>query len=157
MPDPSLTPHGESQCLALRDSFPYHDRITHLVASPMRRTIYTCALGFDTEINDKGLTIIALPELQETSDLPADTGSVPAKLHEEFDNGPMKGIVDLSLVKEGWNDKSSSSKFAPIASKIEARAKEARQWLRALGQKYGKDADIVVTTHGGYLHYCEFP
>lgn len=150
--DPSLTPFGEEQCLALRSTFPYHDKITHLAASPLRRTIYTCLLGFDAEVKS-GKKVIALPEAQETSDLPCDTGSDPAKLALEFANSPYKDKVDLSLVHEGWNDKSSGTRWAPTASQIEVRAKEARRWIRDLGKKYGKEAQIVLVTHGGFLHY----
>lgn len=65
----------------------------------------------------------------------------------------MKGMVDLGLVEVGWNDKSEGTRWAPEASKIEARARDARVWLRALGMRHGEDAEIVVVTHGGYLHY----
>lgn len=152
--DPDLTPLGEKQCETLRTAFPYHDRITHLVASPIRRTIYTCLLAFESCITEKGLHVIGLPELQETSDLPCDTGSDPPKLKEEFGSGKWKDAVDLSLVKDGWNDKSAGGPWAPSAAKIEARAKVARRWLRDLGLKSEKEnVDIVVVTHGGYLHY----
>lgn len=152
LPDPDLTPFGVFQCKELQKTFPYHDRVTHLIASPMRRTIYTCLLGFEQEVKS-GKKVVALPELQETSDAPCDTGSDPSKLKAEFDSEPWRGDVDLSLVHEGWNNKSYYTKWAPEAHKIEARAKEARIWLRELGLKYGEDADIVVVTHGGYLHY----
>ncbi|KAL2115950.1 hypothetical protein VTJ04DRAFT_10205 [Mycothermus thermophilus] len=46
LPDPELTPLGVDQCRQLRESFPYHDVVTHLVASPMRRTLRTCLLAF---------------------------------------------------------------------------------------------------------------
>ena len=98
--------------------------------------------------------MLALPELQETSDLPCDTGSDPAKLVEEF-GGEGEGKVDLSLVKEGWNNK--QGKWSLSASAIEARAREARLYLRTLGTeaaaKTNQDQHIVVVTHGGYLHY----
>lgn len=152
LPDPTLTPLGESQCQALRRVFPYYDKITHLVASPLRRTIYTCLLSFEAEVKS-GKKIVALPELQETSDQPCDTGSDPAKLQEEFGNSQWKGTVDLSLVHEGWNDKSANTRWASRGDKIEARARDARRWLRDLGMKSGRDAEIVVVTHGEYLHY----
>jgi len=152
LPDPSLTTLGEAQCEALRKVFPYHGRITHLVASPLRRTLYTCLLGFEAEVKS-GKKIIALPELQETSDVPCDTGSDPAKLQEEFGTGQWKGTVDLSFVHEGWNHKAANTKWAPSAAKIEARAREARRLLRDLAMKSGAEAEIVVVTHGGFLHY----
>lgn len=107
----------------------------------------------------RGLKVHALPELQETSDLPCDTGSSPSKLTSEFSTGEYAGCVDLSLVHEGWNSK--TGKWSPASSAIEARAKEARIWLRELAEEAHKkgevngngDVEIVVVTHGGYLHY----
>jgi len=154
LPDPDLTPLGKQQCSTLASNFPYHERITHLVASPLRRTLYTCLLSFPEEV-ERGLKVVALPELQETSDLPCDTGSEPAALAAEFEEGKFAGAVDLRLVKEGWNDK--RGKWSPASSAIEARARQARIWLRNLaegsGSDSGRDVDVVVVTHGGYLHY----
>jgi hypothetical protein len=104
---------------------------------------------------ERGLKVVALPELQETSDLPCDTGSEPAALAAEFGEGKFAGAVDLRLVKEGWNDK--RGKWSPASSAIEARARQGRIWLRNLaegsGSDSGRDVDVVVVTHGGYLHY----
>jgi broad specificity phosphatase PhoE len=150
--DPDLTPFGEQQCATLNENFPYHSEITHLVASPLRRTLYTCLLSFPEEVQ-AGLKVTALPELQETSDLPCDTGSEPSILAAEFGHGKFAGTVDLSLVKDGWNNK--QGRWSPASSAIEARARDARIWLRNLAQSQSrdKDVDIVVVTHGGYLHY----
>jgi broad specificity phosphatase PhoE len=155
LPDPELTPLGETQCATLASVFPTAScfpsppKITHLVASPLRRTLYTCLLSFPAEVT-RGLIVKALPELQETSDLPCDTGSAPEKLAKEF-----RGKVDLSLVNEGWNNK--VGRWSPASSAIEARARDARIWLRNLGVEASKgseeDVNIVVVTHGGYLHY----
>ena len=73
-------------------------------------------------------------------------------MREEFGED---GKVDLSLVHEGWNNK--QGKWSPSASAIEARAREARLFLRNLGTQAAANGDedrhIVVVTHGGYLHY----
>lgn len=59
----------------------------------------------------------------------------------------MSGLpVDLSLVHDGWNNK--VDKWAPNSEAIIARAKEARKWLKERPEK-----EIVLVTHGGYLHY----
>jgi hypothetical protein len=47
------------------------------------------------------MKLIALPDTQETSDVPCDTGSEPEVLREEFAGKP----VDLELVHKGWNNK----------------------------------------------------
>lgn len=150
--DPLLTALGKEQCTQLASSFAYHDQITHLIASPLRRTIYTTLLSFPNE--SQHLKIVALPELQETSDLPCDTGSDKIVLEKEFGDS-----VDLDLVTEGWHDK-QAKKWNPAASAIDARAREARLYIREVAQKAhaspefeGRDVHIAVVTHGGFLHY----
>ena len=141
MPDPSLTPKGEEQCRTLAKTFPYHKSIGAIVASPLRRTIYTALYAFKPLI-EKGMPVIALPEICETADVPCDTGTDIEVLREEMKDKP----VDLSRVKEGWNAK--TGKWAPTVDALEKRAREARQWLRARPED-----EIVVVTHGGLLHY----
>ena len=100
--------------------------------------MYTALLSFSEDLSSKSLKVIALPDLQETSDLPCDTGSDPAELAKDLARKP----VDLSLVSEGWNNK-RAAKWAPNAKAVEARAREARLWLMARPEKV-----IVVVTHG---------
>jgi len=89
------------------------------------------------------MRIIALPDLQETSALPCDTGSDVPDLIEEFEGQP----VDFSLLFEGWNDKSKAP-YAPVPGLILARASRARKWLSEREEK-----EIAVVTHGGLLHF----
>ncbi|KAI3393032.1 hypothetical protein diail_4808 [Diaporthe ilicicola] len=152
IPDPYLTPTGSEQCAALRASFPHHDRITHLVASPMRRTLQTCQQSFRPAV-DSGKKVLAQPLVQEVSTLPCDTGSEPEVLAAEFG-----AWADLAIVEKGWNNKAPGSPWAPRVEALEARARAARVWLRELGRRWvaegnGDSADIVVTTHGGFLHF----
>ena len=147
--DPELTPLGRKQCAELRKAFPFHDRITHLVASPMRRTLYTCLLSFEPVVK-RGKTVTALPELQEVAAVPSDIGSSPKRLAAEFE--PTE--VDLSRVGASWTDKSSKSPFEPEMDKLAARAQKARLFLRSLAAEVQDgDAHIVVVTHGGFLHF----
>lgn len=136
--DPKLTSYGEEQCRRLAKDFPSKG-VDLIVASPIVRTLNTSLIGFEEVIKSKGLKVVAIPELQETSDLPCDTGSSPEDLAKVYEGKP----VDLSRVKADWTDK--QGKFAPTASAIEARAKEARQWLMARPEK-----EIVVVTHGRF-------
>lgn len=49
------------------------------------------------------MKLILLPDIQETSDVPCDTGSDPEVLRKEIEE---KGLpVDASLVTDGWNVK----------------------------------------------------
>lgn len=147
LPDPNLTPLGERQCEELCERFDAHDKITHLIASPIRRTLYTCLHSF-APVVQSGKKVVALPDAQEISRLPCDIGSEPSKLKEEFGD-----LVDLHLVQEGWNDKSSKSRYYPAPEKLAERSRAARVWLRELATKAGEDAQIVLVTHGGILHF----
>ena len=89
------------------------------------------------------MKVVAMPELQETSDLPCDTGSGPEVLAREFEGRP----VDLGFVREGWDSK--RMKWAPTATAIEKRAGDARRWLIARPEK-----DIVVVSHGLHTSAC---
>lgn len=88
------------------------------------------------------MPVLALPEVQETSDLPCDTGSDLEELLKEFSGQP----VDFDKVQPGWNSK--KDQWAATSNAITARCRVARQWLRDRPEK-----DIVVVTHGGLLHF----
>ncbi|GCB23323.1 probable phosphatase SPAC5H10.03 [Aspergillus awamori] len=151
--DPGLTLTGEAQCHRLCQEFPHHAAITHLVASPMRRTLQTCLLSFAPAVAC-GTLVTALPEIQEVSTLPCDTGSSPATLSSE----PLfQGKVDFSKVGDQWNDKSPGAPWEPRVDRIEARAARARRWLRHIARESAmttyNDVHIVVVSHGAMLHY----
>ncbi|KAJ5928985.1 phosphoglycerate mutase family protein [Penicillium verhagenii] len=143
IPDPLLTDLGHEQCAKLREVFPYHDKIDLVTASPLRRTIYTALESFGPVFKSHPeLNLIALPDTQETSDVPCDTGSEPAELQKEFAGKN----VDLNLVHEGWNNK--AGRYAPTNAALRERARAARHWLKSRPEK-----EIVLVTHGGFLHY----
>ena len=60
-------------------------------------------------MREKNLTIIALPEIQETSDVPCDVGSDVSALQKEIKEKNLP--VDIELVPENWNDKVSRLRF----------------------------------------------
>ncbi|KAJ6437692.1 phosphoglycerate mutase family protein [Purpureocillium lavendulum] len=138
--DPDLTPLGESQCAELRAAFPSHDRITRLVASPLRRTVNTCLLSFG---EPRLLPVVALDCLQEVSDAPCDTGSSKDALRAEFGDS-----IDLARVSDAWTDKAAGP-FEPTLAKLTARGRESRRALREIA----KDGDVVAVSHGGILHF----
>lgn len=144
--DPLLTPAGIEQCKTLGRDFPYTTEIDLVVASPLKRTVYTALYSFAEPIEKKKLKVIALPELQETSDLPCDTGSNPEEVDREFNGRPVDTSILASRDGKLWNSK--KGRWAPNADAIIARAADARRWLLARPEK-----EIVVVTHGGFLHY----
>ncbi|KAF2719226.1 phosphoglycerate mutase-like protein [Polychaeton citri CBS 116435] len=140
--DPKLTPAGEEQCHQLQETFPSPKDIDIIVASPLKRTLYTALIGFEPVLRKKGIKIIALPDLQETSDLPCDCGSTVEELKREFANKP----IDFSLLEPDWNSK--QGRWSTDKAAITGRARQARCWLRDRSEK-----NIVVVTHGGFLHF----
>lgn len=158
--DPRLTPVGESQCATLqRKHCPpsSQSNISLVAASPLCRTLHTAHLVFSTALgNGKAPpTILAIPDAQETSDYPCDTGS---------DVDVLRGIcaeqgwsADLSLVTEGWNVKTLGSRYGPANDALKARARDTRILLRQKAREFARagdeDVEIVLVAHGGYMHY----
>ncbi|KAJ4991958.1 acyl-thioesterase ii [Stagonosporopsis vannaccii] len=142
--DPRLTLAGRQQCRHLAWRLEDIHSIDCVVASPLLRSLYTALLVFEDVLRFKpNLRIIALPELQETSDLPCDIGSSVVDLEKEFRTKP----VDLSLVPHDWTDKVTGI-FSPQSSCIAARCRKVRHFLASLRAK-----NVAVVTHGALLHY----
>ena len=109
----------------------------------MKRTLYTALIVFAPVLKmNPSMTIVALPQLQETSSIPCDIGSSRAELEKEFDGCP----IDFSLVTEDWNSK--IGKWGTTDEIVAERALEARLWLRSRLEK-----EIVAVAHGGFLHH----
>lgn len=142
--DPALTAYGRRQCSALAKQFSdlQNNHIVLLAASPLRRTLDTARLGFP----QYPAKIIALPDAQEVGDLPCDTGSPLAQLTAEFSAG-----VDLSLVSHDWQLK--TGRYRRNTEALAERAKDVRMWLREKCIELDGEGDVVLVTHGGFLHF----
>ncbi|KAI5465266.1 phosphoglycerate mutase [Mariannaea sp. PMI_226] len=151
LPDPQLTDLGKQQCAELRDLFPHHNKLTRFIASPLRRTLSTCLLSFNTESHEANgdyPQLVAMPELQEVSDAPCDTGSDRYILRDEFN-----GLVDLSRLYDEWNVASEWTTWKAKVEATQARASKARIMLREMLQFADEDEHVVVVTHGAFLHF----
>lgn len=147
IPDPNLTPRGFAQSRELGANFPNKDKITHIVASPMKRTLNTAYYAFQDLIDgSNGKKVIAQPLLQECSERECDVGSEPEVLQVEFG-----AFADLTLVVKGWNDKGPGhSRYAADDDALDLRARDARVWLRELGRSQ-ENTVIVVVSHGDFI------
>lgn len=87
---------------------------------------------------EKGIKVEVLPELQESSAMPCDTGSTREELEAEE---KFVGI-DFSRCIEGWNSK--KGKWAPDDLALRERAKVARNWLKGRNEDH-----VVAVLHGG--------
>ncbi|KKA26268.1 hypothetical protein TD95_000020 [Thielaviopsis punctulata] len=178
LPDPSLTALGLTQCAALHASFPHHADLTHLVASPMRRTIQTCLASFAPSSSDSdsdpdsgsgsvsgsasvsatpGLPVILLPKLQEIGPWPCDTGSPTALLETEF--GAQIDTRRVHAEPEWTRKREEGNLHQAVFAQIEKRALAARQELQQIARDYrareGGDTDVhmAVVSHGAFLHF----
>ncbi|KAH7195913.1 histidine phosphatase superfamily [Fusarium oxysporum] len=159
LPDPRLTPLGEEQNLALRETaFSDQSKISLVLASPLCRTLQSAYMVFQSALEGSSKChpeIIAIPDAQETSDDPCDVGTDPSALRKVVteSNWP----VDLSLVKDGWNVKALGTRYSPESDSIAARAHDARifmrQKIRQLIEQGDTDPQVALVTHGGFLHY----
>lgn len=111
------------------------------MASPMKRTIQTCQLGFAPEV-EKGMKILLMPLAQESSDEPMDTGSEVEDIMEMFGD-----IVDPQRIElfPYWNR--NVGVFDTTASALIDRARKLRNVLRQRPEK-----NIVLVTHGAFAH-----
>lgn len=68
----------------------------------MRRAVYTAVHAFkdNPRLRTGELKIVALPLIQETTNVPCDMGSPASELKEEFEKNQVP--VDLSLCEEDW-------------------------------------------------------
>ncbi|KAK1140835.1 hypothetical protein N8T08_009832 [Aspergillus melleus] len=158
LPDPRLTPTGESQSESLRkDAFLDQSKISLIMSSPMCRALQTASLIFHPALTSslRPQRIIAIPDAQETSSDLCDIGSDPDILRRIVQKEQWP--VDLSLVEDGWNQKKAGSRYSPSNDAIRARARDTRLFLRAkvreLVSNGDEDAKIVLVSHGGFLHY----
>jgi len=133
--DPPLTKLGVLQAQHIEKN--HSDIVPDLIiCSPMRRTLQTTLLAFGTYIG--GVPLVILPQLQETSNFPCDTGTERSSLEKEFPN------LDFSLLTDEWTTKEGF--YAP--AQVTERALWVRKWIKERPEK-----KIVVVGHAGFLQY----
>ncbi|TVY55549.1 putative phosphatase SPAC5H10.03 [Lachnellula cervina] len=151
--DPHLTPTGKVQCLDLRQSFSFHKDVDIVMASPLCRTVQTAVLGLRGVLQRKEVPFLLVPQAQEISDKPCDTGTdaadlkgALAEIFEEEEYGFDAGRIDFSLLEEGWNSK--KGEYEASLEAVQKRAAALRCWLWKRPEE-----NIALVTHGAFLHY----
>ncbi|KAJ5760397.1 hypothetical protein N7520_007553 [Penicillium odoratum] len=151
--DAHLTETGKTQCRDLRDNFPYHDEVSLILASPLRRTIQTAAHSFQPVLEKRQVPFVLVPKAQEISKQPCDIGQDSDVLKAEIPGLITPGAacfdqanLDTSLLEDGWNSKKGI--YAPTSAAVRKRAAELRTWLWRLPHEH-----VVLVTHGAFLHY----
>lgn len=110
--DAVLTDHGKKQCADLKDAFQNHDKISLVLASPLKRAIQTAAHAFSPALEKHQTPFVLVPFAQEISHLTCDLGADKEVIVNEAPQliaggAPAFDIshLDTSLVGEDWNSK----------------------------------------------------
>jgi len=150
--DPPLTDHGiTTQCDALSQALQNHplaSKIDLIVTSPLTRTLQTTqsALSF---LISRGVPVIPLAELQETTTNPIDCGRPLAELTPDFPSPPFNWTHMSPLFP------SKTGPFAFSPPSLLSRGAATRAWLRARPEQV-----IAVVSHAGFMRIglcnCKF-
>lgn len=146
--DPELTALGQQQALRIAEDpllAPYLDGggIELVVASPLSRTVETALRAFGGWVGaSPGRRIVLKAELQETGDVPCDTGSPLLVLQERF--ATQAGALDFSNLWQGWEVKRGD--FEDSGTALSARLLRFRDWLAAR-----PESRIAVVGHHNFL------
>jgi broad specificity phosphatase PhoE len=138
--DPDLTAAGIAQAVSLGTLFPYLTPDSLIISSPLRRSLNTAIHAFSNHLSTTKTEVIALPELQELSQWPCDTGSSLASLLTEYRDKP----VNFEKVTINWDSKDGY--FAPTERRTLQRIRNTRQWLYER-----EEQNIVIIGHGHCL------
>ncbi|KAJ5643480.1 uncharacterized protein N7484_005987 [Penicillium longicatenatum] len=134
--DAHLTDTGKNQCRDLRDSFLYHDDLSLILASPLRRTIQTAAHAFHPALEKRQIPFVLAPKAQEISKRPCDVGLIV-----------MFSWLRYQLTG-GWLGNSKKDLYVPTTGAVRRRAAQLRVWLWQLPHEH-----VLLVSHGSFLHY----
>ncbi|KAI1472053.1 histidine phosphatase superfamily [Daldinia caldariorum] len=152
--DPELTSRGLIECQQLRADYQFGPKVTHILSSPLKRATTTALVGILPTV-DPRIKVQLLPELQEVNASLSSTGIPKSELAVHYTRD--KNRLDMSLLDEDWYRKGSNTFFAPVVSKVYARARAARMCLWRLAryamEAGDDDAHIVAVTHGEFAHW----
>ncbi|CAG8975007.1 hypothetical protein HYALB_00012140 [Hymenoscyphus albidus] len=151
--DPSLTLLGRTQCHALREEFPIHNKVQVVLASGLKRTIQTAATAFSPVFAREDVKMVLIPLAQEISGRPCDVGTDVEVLREvmedvlrDVDVKFQRERIDYGLLVEGWNGKQGIYEDSLEAVTRRAAAMRSRLWSRP-------ETSIVLVTHGAFIHH----
>ena len=150
--DPLLTASGVAEAETFLDGYPFLNRPTLILVSPLRRCIATALSAFDPSTNPRAAhyfdhlpRIVCLPHLQETTESPCDTGSPLSMLKAEY--GEHVEFPEDFFGDEEWYKKAGTV-FANDNELLSKRAEFVRNFILQCS-----DQEIVVVTHGDFSHF----
>ncbi|CAL5869835.1 uncharacterized protein PFLUO_LOCUS4066 [Penicillium psychrofluorescens] len=152
-PDPGLTATGEEQSKDLCTIFPHHEKISLILASPLKRTVQTAAYTFGPILRERQVPLILVPAAQEIGAFGCDIGQEADALRiqaPEWIREAVRGYdmqhLNMDLIQEGWNRKEGV--YAATLAAVREREAALRSWLFQRPESH-----IALVTHGAFLHY----
>ena len=113
------------QCLQLSREFPNMDGITHILVSPLRRTLETCLVAFDPALT-RGVQPIIWAALKEFGGGPCSKGAHKSKIKKQLSELGLS--TNFSLLRHGWE------RLKESRPEEGARAKQVLEDLYELGE-----------------------
>jgi hypothetical protein len=164
--NPALTRLGHKQAEYLQTAFEPMNRITHILCSPLKRTLQTCVLGFKPLLKE-GLRVVCWSDLRGSSRHPFNRAE-PFKTLEYFIND---NPVDISLlegklemIEDERYERGSTVRAADVEEALRnlgtvalkdpgLRSKEDREMLARFGtrQSHVNNVEIAVVTHSSFV------
>ncbi|KAH8648803.1 histidine phosphatase superfamily [Tricladium varicosporioides] len=139
--DPPLTAEGLEQCTQLstylQENLHLANKAELIVTSPMQRTLQTTKKALEWLV-ERGVPVIALAELQETTTNNIDIGRPIPELKKEWPWIDWSSIDPVFPAKEGIYEFSKDA--------LLKRGEATRKWLRNRPEKV-----IAVVGHAGFL------
>ncbi|KAL2072765.1 hypothetical protein VTL71DRAFT_12108 [Oculimacula yallundae] len=158
MLDPGLTTWGHSQSVLLSKRFHAMDKVTHILCSPMRRTVHTALVGLKPAIQ-RGIQVTLIPDLREYGGGRCNMGSNLEDLVKDvldIDKDIRKDCFDRSQCPDYWfldsgvresNDQ-KMDRIGRVQSMLYSLANTA-------AEASSEDIEIVVVTHSRIILLLE--
>jgi broad specificity phosphatase PhoE len=155
MLNPPLTALGYNQCAVLSRKFPYMDQITHVIVSPLRRTLETLHAAFGPVI-DRETPVVVWQDVKEWGYGNCNRGAPRVILNKQLSTPN----VDLSLLWPGYqNNRDSGSRRLKALQIRDALvdftnvALVGGEWkgVPVAKAEDGKDVHLLVVSHGNIM------
>jgi len=152
--DPQLTENGKAQAEQIMATYQFLNRPTLILVSPLQRAIQTALYAFHPSFNKQGKEvsrleqiprIVALPQLQEVTENPCDTGTCLEFLKRTY--GSYVEFSDEFFGSDTWFTKQGTL-FANENALLSNRAKFVRDYIKQHGPE-----EVIVMTHGDFSHF----
>lgn len=132
--------------------------ITHILCSPLHRTLETCLRSFEP-LTSRGLQVIAWDALREWGDGPCNHGDPLPVLREKVKEHP----VNLALLNEGWEGGEKVRHNSRRAKYLESLKVELYSFCHTIVKgglwkgmpilpvDDGRDIEVLIVSHGTLL------